>query len=132
MTETHKKQLGKKGEAIAAKYLMQKGLVFVEHSFCAQGGEIDLIMKDKKNNEYVFVEVKTRMNDHYGSGLESISTKKLRNIFRGINAYFLKKLRLRDIPDFRIDAVEITVLDGKYYCNHVENIGFDDLPNSRL
>ena len=49
-------ELGKNGEELACKYLLQKGFVIIERNFRAQQGEIDIIAKEK--DCMVFVEVK--------------------------------------------------------------------------
>jgi putative endonuclease len=49
------KALGKAGEGQAALFLKKAGLVIVERNFRTRSGEIDLIVRDKK--ELVFVEV---------------------------------------------------------------------------
>ena len=48
--------LGKRGEDIAARYLIDKGYRIVERNFRSKRGEIDIVAYDKKM--LVFVEVK--------------------------------------------------------------------------
>ena len=54
----------------ARQYLEKHGLKFVEKNYRCRNGEIDLVMQDK--NELVFVEVRYRKNDSYGSALDTI------------------------------------------------------------
>ena len=62
----NKREIGFKYEKIAKKYLILRGLVFVEKNFSSRYGEIDLIFKDFENDEtLVFVEVKYRKNRMY-------------------------------------------------------------------
>ena len=53
-----KKELGNIGEQIAAEYLENNNYQIIKRNFYCKNGEIDIIAKD--NNEFVFVEVKTR------------------------------------------------------------------------
>lgn len=55
---------GNKGEDQAAAFLMQKGYRIIAKNYRHKRGEIDLIARIK--DIYVFVEVKTRKNMHYG------------------------------------------------------------------
>jgi putative endonuclease len=75
-----KDALGRRGEAIAARYLSDAGLVIVDRNWrCAQG-EIDLVARD--GAELVFVEVKTRSSVAFGHPLEAITTSKLARLRR--------------------------------------------------
>jgi putative endonuclease len=125
MTEKHK-DLGRMGEAIAAKYLMKKGLHFLERNYHAQGGEIDLVFQDLKTLEYIFVEVKTRQNNTFGDAAESITRGKLKKIVSAGTDYFYKKLK-KEVEPFRIDVVLLRMEGGKIFCEHIENVGFEDL-----
>lgn len=123
---TKNRSIGDLGEAIAAKYLIEKGYEFVERNFYAQGGEIDLVFKKPNSEFYIFVEVKTRSSDKYGDPKEFLDKNKLRRILNAGYDYFTKKLEL-DAPKFsRVDGVFVRLQEGKAYCEHVENIGFSD------
>ncbi len=120
------KALGSRGESIAAEYLKGKGLKLIGQNYHAQGGEIDLIMKDAGDDSFVLVEVKTRKSDLYGGGAEAITRSKFNKILSAAAAYFIKELRLPEMPDFRVDAVILKFSGEKVFCEHIENIGFDD------
>jgi len=119
------KQLGAHGEKIAKEFLLKKGLEFVTQNFHAQGGELDLIFRDKENDEYVFVEVKTRRNEKFGDALTSITKSKLEKMCAAIDSFFDKE-GFEFAPNFRIDAVILRIRDGRVFAEHIENIGFDD------
>ncbi|MDK2818004.1 MAG: YraN family protein [Spirochaetota bacterium] len=55
-----KKELGKFGETIAKKYLIDQGFTFITENYFTRKGEIDLIFQNK--NILLFIEVKTRKN----------------------------------------------------------------------
>lgn len=75
----YRKMIGQRGETMAAKFFEKKGYEILERNFHAQGGEIDLIVYDHQNHEFVFVEVKTRTNDAFGDGKPNFHLKKLKN-----------------------------------------------------
>lgn len=54
------KELGRRGEAIAAIYLVNRGYEIVERNYSCPFGEADIIAKI--DDEYVLVEVKTRLS----------------------------------------------------------------------
>lgn len=116
------KKLGYKGEDIAAHYLESKGYEILENNFQIRGGEIDLVAK--RAGVFVFVEVKTRTQNAFGLGEESVTSLKRRRIHRAIERYCDKKLAGR-IPDYRIDLIEIRL--GKQD-NAVESVNhFEDI-----
>jgi putative endonuclease len=75
-----KDELGRRGEKLAADYVVGAGLEIIERNWrCAQG-EIDLVAKD--GAELVFVEVKTRSSIAFGHPLEAVTTAKLARLRR--------------------------------------------------
>lgn len=106
-----KENAGKTGEQIAANFLRGKGYEIIEMNFKnntgRRMGEIDIIAKDKENDELVFVEVKTREYQKYKNTLpeENITYSKLRKLSRIASAY-LNKVRLTE-ASYRFDAVSV-------------------------
>ena len=99
-------QLGARGEKLAARHLRRQGFKVLYRNFRGrQGGEIDLVCRDR--DTLVFVEVKTRTREDFGRPLEAVGAKKQRRISLGALAW----LRLLGNPDilFRFDIVEVTV-----------------------
>jgi putative endonuclease len=127
---TREKQIGDRGEEIAREFLERKGLEFIEKNYHAQGGELDIVMKDPQDDEYVFIEVKTRTNEAFGYGEESITQRKFEKILMAIEDFFLKKLSLDEPPFFRVDAVIVHLKNGDTFCEHLEDIGMEDFPDS--
>jgi putative endonuclease len=118
--KTERRKLGDKGEAIAAKFLIQKGFELIDHNVHAPGGEIDLVMK--YDGKWVFVEVKTRRCHFYGTAAESVDMRKISRMLAAIGHYFLVRNKLSDIPPFRIDVVAVEVRGEKFFCEHFANI----------
>ena len=73
-----------------------------------QGGEIDLVCRER--DVLVFVEVKTRTREDFGRPLEAVGRAQQRRISLGGLAW----LRLLGNPDilFRFDIVEVTMAPG--------------------
>lgn len=108
------------GEEAAEKYLKNKGYKILERNFRKGYGEIDII--STYNNILVFVEVKTRTQERYGTPFEAISPWKLKSLIRGANFY--KYAMHPELPDdLRIDAIGVIVEDGKVKSiEQIENI----------
>jgi len=123
---TKQKEVGDKGERLAETYLQKKGLQLLERNYHAQGGEIDLIMKDPEREEYILVEVKTRRSDVFGDGAAAITPAKFEKILAAAESYFIKKMEMEDMPFFRVDAVIVRINKDNTVCEHIEEIGFED------
>ncbi len=99
---------GSLGEKIAAEYLRKQGYKILEQNFSKRWGEIDIIAIDQ--DTLVFIEVKTRTSNAFGSPLEAITPWKLKTLTRTLQFY---KATHRSLPDsLRIDAVAI-LLSGR-------------------
>jgi putative endonuclease len=111
--------LGRSGENLAARHLKNKGHKILFRNFRApHGGEVDIVCRDKRQNELVFVEVKTRTSEDFGRPLDAVDRKKRRLILRGAMTW----LRMLDMPDivFRFDVVEV-VISSPIEVRHIEN-----------
>ncbi len=69
-----KSRLGKLGEDIAEKFYRKRGYKVLDRNFRTKRGEIDLIVE--KNNQVIFVEVKTRTGERYGEPREFVYPSK--------------------------------------------------------
>ncbi len=76
---------GERAEQLARQYLIKQGLTLVCQNYRCKQGEIDLIMRDQ--NILVFVEVRYRKSDRYGSAVESITQRKQSRIITACNHY---------------------------------------------
>ncbi len=110
MTKT-KKYFGAHGEQQAKNFLIEKGYRFVEENFCIRGGEIDLIMEDKKT--LVFVEVKYRNNFVQGPAEEAITPNKIHFVTRTALLYIKARGFLERA--IRFDVVIIDNNGVKHY-----------------
>ena len=71
---TDKQKLGKNGEAIALKFLLNKGYKKIARNYRYGKGEIDIICEFE--NDLIIVEVKSVRIDGFGNGEERITSKK--------------------------------------------------------
>lgn len=99
-----KQQIGQEAEKIACDYLLQQGLQFITQNYRDKQGEIDLIMRD--NTTMIFVEVRSKQSDIYGSPIESITPHKQQKIARTALSYLQKQKLLHQI-DCRFDIIGI-------------------------
>ncbi|MCL4384019.1 YraN family protein [Patescibacteria group bacterium] len=113
-------QKGKGGEEQARIFLMTKGYDFLEMNYRNNVGEIDLIMT--QGQCLVFVEVKMKTNDQFGSAEEMITKVKISQVRRVAEIYLLANPKIkRQFSQYRIDAV---CVNGENI-NHYPNIGSD-------
>lgn len=106
--------IGERGEKQAADFLMRLGYVVLARNFHAVGGEVDLVCRD--GDEIVFVEVKLRHSNMYGSALEAATPRKLARVLTA-GIVWLEKNHLEN-ADYRVDVVAI---DGDVI-EHVKNV----------
>ncbi len=109
----YKKLLGRAGEVKAAAFLKKKGLKVICKNYKNHFGEVDIVAVDKDTT--VFVEVKTRSDDAFGSAAEAVTRKKQERYFKIATEYMLRN----GIVDgnCRFDVVEIN--NGEI--NHIIN-----------
>lgn len=79
MTE-ERLSLGRWGEEEAARFLQRLGMRIVERNLRTPVGEIDIIARQGKT--LVFIEVKTRRSDAFGTPQEAVGPTKQRQIIR--------------------------------------------------
>ena len=97
------KQRGVDGEQKAVDYLISKNYKILHRNWRTKRGEIDIIATD---NEYtVFIEVKTRAGNEYGTPSEAVDRKKQEKYFK-VAQYYLQREKKIDTP-CRFDVVEI-------------------------
>ena len=103
------KIVGSCGEDAACEYLKAHGCEIVERNMRTRCGEIDIIARD--GGCLVFVEVKTRGSDSFGTPAEAVTYYKRRNIIRADS-------------DIRFDVVEVygRSVDGGFWLENVNRI----------
>ncbi|MBU1565998.1 MAG: YraN family protein [Proteobacteria bacterium] len=104
-----RQNLGKNGEDIAAEFLSKKGYTLLTRNYRCRYGEIDIIAKYR--DILVFVEVKTRTGEMYGSPASAVTNRKQRQISKTAQ-YYLAERNLFDAPA-RFDVVSIAMSLGQ-------------------
>jgi putative endonuclease len=110
--------LGEWGESVAGRFLRRQGFKILYRNFTSRsGGEIDLVCREK--DTLVFVEVKTRTSEEFGTPAEAVTRSQQRKISQGALAW----LRMLDNPEliFRFDIVEVVVKDHRADCRLIRN-----------
>ncbi len=81
---------------------------------------MDIVCRDRRSNELVFIEVKTRRTRDFGNPSQAVNDEKRKLIARGAIAW----LRLLEFPDirYRFDIVEVIAPEaGPVEINIIEN-----------
>ncbi|MDX1616563.1 MAG: YraN family protein [Candidatus Promineifilaceae bacterium] len=110
--------LGRWGESLAVRLLQKKGYRIVQRNWRSARGEIDLIVE--KDDEWVFVEVKTRRGRAMGTPEEALTESKARQLMSLALEYVASEGL--DV-DWRIDlvAVELDRRGRIVRCEHIPN-----------
>jgi putative endonuclease len=103
-----KKELGKKGEEKALRFLKKKGYRIIEQNYVCNLGEMDIIAKEK--DTLGFVEVKTRTSMAFGPPQLAVTPTKQHQLSK-VAMNFLKEKRIVDAKA-RFDVVAILLAPG--------------------
>lgn len=101
--------LGAIGESIAVTFLKGQGFTIVERNFRCVCGELDIVAREGRT--IVFVEVKCRNNENYGSPQLAVTPFKQRQISKAALVW-LSHRKLYD-AEARFDVVAILVHRGE-------------------
>jgi putative endonuclease len=113
--------LGTKGEREAESVLKRAGYKIVERNFHSTFGEIDLIAMD--NDTLVFIEVKTRSSEAYGTGSEAVDARKQGRIVKSSMEYLSRKWQGPE-PHVRYDVVSVMLKEedgGGFSCEIIKD-----------
>lgn len=104
------KELGRRGESAAARYLKRRGLEILDRNWTCYAGEADIIALD--GDVLCFIEVKTRSQERTGFPSEAVDARK-RDRYERIAACYIK---VHDYIDMRVrfDVVAILVLSDHH------------------
>lgn len=107
--------LGRRGEAVAADYLRERGWVLLARNFRAGPRELDLVVA--RGGVIAFVEVKTRSTTTGGTPLEPIGALKRRTVEAAARRWILENGRPGAI--YRFDAIAVDMTGGTVDVEHV-------------
>lgn len=112
---------GGEGEEIAAQFLKKKGYEILDQNNSTKWGELDLIVS--KNDILIFVEVKLKTTEDFGTPEEMIGKSKLAQIKRTAEMYLLNNSDMAKAYDrYQVDAICIVKETGRI--THYENLTF--------
>lgn len=114
MTEA-RLSLGAWGEDYAARYLRKQGLKILQRNLRTPVGEIDIVARDRKT--LVFVEVKTRQSQQFGTPQEAVGTHKQRQIIRTAQWYLSEHPAGKLQP--RFDVVALLKMGDQVQVEHI-------------
>lgn len=103
------------GENLALNFLLSKDYQLVSKNYSTRFGEIDLVMRD--NDTIVFVEVKAKKTDDWGTPEEMFTQSKYRKVKRMATGY----LHGKDIK-CRIDMVAVDLFLSPPSLRHYPNV----------
>ncbi len=98
-----KKELGKKGEDLALRFLNKNGYRIIERNYVCKMGEMDIIAREK--DTLAFIEVKTRTSTAFGPPQLAVNASKQRQMSK-VALNFLKEKKLEEVKA-RFDVVAI-------------------------
>lgn len=118
-TQQQRSALGRYGEDIATRHLVESGMVVLARNWRCSHGEIDVVARD--GGTLVVCEVKTRRGLDYGTPLEAVTARKMLRL-RRLATEWLDEAGL-DPPDVRIDVVSVLVrTQGAAVVEHLRGV----------
>ena len=107
-------------ENLACQFLESKGFKLLHRNFHSRFGEIDLVMQH--NDSLVFIEVRYRRTNDFGSGAETITPAKQSKLIKTASVYLQQHAKMNKYPA-RFDVVSISgsVATGNPEFDWIEN-----------
>jgi len=116
MAESH--DLGRRGEALAARWLARNGWTILARNFRVGRKEVDLVAR--RGRVVAFVEVKARAGPGWGHPLEAVTRAKRAEIATVARAWIARHGRRGDV--YRFDAIALYPSgSGGWRLEHVED-----------
>jgi len=115
-----RKNLGNRGEALAAEYLRQGGYRVIARNYRAGHLEIDLIATRQK--KLIFIEVKTRVKSAVGQADNMLSRKQTKNLKRALTAYCIKNRVSLDAAALDLIVIEVDRQNKRATLKHYRNV----------
>ena len=114
--------MGKRGEAVAARWLKVHGWNIAEHRFRNGHRDIDLVAtrgEPDHTRTIAFVEVKTRRTPDFGGPVAQVGWRKQRELTRSAKIWMSRFQRPGDT--FRFDVIGVILTTKHVRVQHVEN-----------
>lgn len=114
-----KDDVGRWGEGFARAWLTERGWDIIDTNWRCANGEVDIVAT--RENDLVFIEVKTRTSTSFGHPVEAISATKLARMRRVAGAWLASHPGYRG--RIRLDVLGILRGVGAPVVEHVEAVG---------
>jgi putative endonuclease len=117
----HNQSIGKWGESLAARYLVENGYSILFINWKCPYGELDIIAR--KEDVISVIEVKTRSGKKFGWPEESVTPVKQEHLINASQAFFDEHEEYSALG-WQIDVIAILIesqADQKYQIKHYEN-----------
>jgi putative endonuclease len=98
-----KRLTGQKGEAAARAFLLKNGYEIITANYFTRQGELDIVALEAK--ELVFVEVKTRRGQKFGTAAEAVTRTKRRRVMSAALTYLREAAPA--CSNYRFDVIEV-------------------------
>lgn len=109
---------GRTGEALARRYLAERGYRIRDVNWRGRRGELDVVAE--KDGWLVFVEVRTKRTLRFGTAREAVDGRKRRQILRVAEEYVIRQ-RLAERP-LRFDCIFVDWRGDEPVLEHVQDI----------
>lgn len=110
-------EIGRIGEMVAARYLIQQGYSLLETDYRVGHKDIDIVAR--KDGVTVFVEVKTRSSDRFGTPEEAVDREKIRFLLSAANVYIQQKGVMGPI---RFDVIAVVGSEEPFSITHFTDV----------
>lgn len=101
---------------LAGRYLLGKGYAVLHYNWRSGHKEIDIIARQR--DVLVFVEVKSRSSEEFGSAADAVDYKKIKRLISAAESYILRN---RVDLKFRFDIVTVVGNCEPYRIEHIED-----------
>ena len=106
---TSRIELGRWGEGMAGRFLVEEGYQVLATNYRCQYGEVDIVAR--QGSDLVFVEVRTRQDEKLGAPEESLTNAKVDHLVATCQDYVQK--HGMENSEWRIDLVCVYVAPGR-------------------
>lgn len=116
----HNQKYGCIGEEIALNYLIRSSYKIIFRNKRIGKDEIDIIAT--KNKFIIFIEVKTRLNDYFGSAEDQLSNNKYFNLKRAVSCYSFRNHINEERLKIEFIAINLHISNKMANIKHFINI----------
>jgi putative endonuclease len=109
---------GRRGEDLAHRFLQQKGYLVVARNLRLRGARVELDVVARDGETIVFVEVKARSTDAFGTPEEAVDAEKREHVVRAALAYLHAAGAKREQARFDIVSV---LFGGRTRIEHIRD-----------